>query len=56
MYKFQAELSQLELLQLQDCKILFLSQCNILLKLSIKLVCSTEAVQSMHHQLVLTLS
>lgn len=35
--KFQAELLQFEILQLQCCKISFFSQCNILLKLSIEL-------------------
>lgn len=54
-YKFQAELAQLEILRLQYCKTLFFSECNILFKMSVELECPPEALRSTAHHPVLTL-
>lgn len=53
--KFQAELAQLEILQIQYCKTLFLSECSILFKTSVELECPPEALRSTAHHAVLAL-
>lgn len=53
--KFQAELFQLEIPQLQYCKTLFLSECSILFKTSVELECPPEALRSTAHHPVLAL-